>query len=257
MLGALSCSARFVVLRISILGMTVERFSVHRMRAALSRTWAQEYPFNNKSAKKCGFAAMAWEEETMERATKGAQVRVARDTNWPRLAALLPLIAVAAFAAFAIDPAAARDWRRDWATLHNERHGFLIAYPVDIFAQRAEPSTDEGRILYSLDGEAQLLVGAFANDEGMTMLEYRAYLVDEQYRGARIEYAPVRDKWFVLSGTIGEQEFYERVSFTCDGRLINSWAMLYPRAKNRFYDRVVEAIARTYTPGAGRSGNCD
>jgi hypothetical protein len=64
----------------------------------------------------------------------------------------------------------------------------------------------------------------------------------------------------VLSGTLGDHEFYERVSFTCGGRLINSWAMVYPvapAAENRVYDRIVEAIARTYTPGAGRSGNCD
>ena len=54
-----------------------------------------------------------------------------------------------------------------------------------------------------------------------------------------------------------DQEFYERVSFTCGGELINSWAMIYPRAEAAFYDRVVEAIAQTYSPGAGRSGNCD
>ena len=67
----------------------------------------------------------------------------------------------------------------------------------------------------------------------------------------------MRDKWFVLSGTLGEQEFYERVSFTCGGRLINSWVMIYPKAQSGLYDRVVEAVARTYSPGAGRSGNCD
>jgi hypothetical protein len=64
----------------------------------------------------------------------------------------------------------------------------------------------------------------------------------------------------VLSGTLGDREFYERVSFTCGGQLINSWAMVYPlspKAENRFYDHVVEAIAHTYSPGAGRSGNCD
>lgn len=152
---------------------------------------------------------------------------------------------------------AAGDWRRDWATLHNKRHGFLIAYPIKVFAQRSEPTTDEGRVLSSADGRAQLLVGAFANADGASLRDYRDYLIKEQYAGANIAYAPVHRKWFVLSGTIGDREFYERVSFTCGGRLINSWAMLYPRAENRFYDRVVEAIARTYTPGAGRSGNCD
>ena len=56
---------------------------------------------------------------------------------------------------------------------------------------------------------------------------------------------------------IGDREFYERVSFTCGGQLINSWAMIYPKAERRFYNRVVEAVARTYSPGAGRTGQCD
>lgn len=173
------------------------------------------------------------------------------------LARHLPLAALACAILLSGGPAAGTDWRRDWATLRNERHGFLIAYPSEVFAQRSAPTTDEGRILDSQDGHAQLLVGAFANEDNLSLGEYRDYLINEQYRGAKIEYAPVRDNWFVLSGTIGDREFYERVSFTCGGRLINSWAMIYPRAQNRFYDRVVEAVARTYTPGAGRSGNCD
>jgi len=168
--------------------------------------------------------------------------------------------AAAAVSLLAAAGAWGADWRQDWATVHNVRHGFLIAYPVEVFRQRANSTTDEGRVLYSPDGKAQLLVGAFANAEQMSLRAYREYLLEESYAGAEIDYAPMRHNWFVLSGTIGDREFYERVSFTCGGRLINSWAMIYPRApraENRFYDRVVEAIARTYTPGAGRSGNCD
>ena len=101
-------------------------------------------------------------------------------------------------------------------------------------------------MLYSRDGKAQLLVGAFENDEQTTIAAYRDYVLRENYPGAALDYAPVHDRWFVLSGTIGDKEFYERVSFTCGGRLINSWAMIYPKAENRFYDRVVEAVARTY-----------
>jgi len=51
--------------------------------------------------------------------------------------------------------------------------------------------------------------------------------------------------------------FYQRVSFTCGGRLINSWAMLYPAAERKMYDRVVEAVARSFMPGAGKTGTCD
>ena len=39
----------------------------------------------------------------------------------------------------------------------NERHGFAIAYPDDIFEQKEEPKTDEGRVFVSKDGKAKLL----------------------------------------------------------------------------------------------------
>ena len=146
----------------------------------------------------------------------------------------------------------------DWATLHNERHGFLIAYPVKVFQQDADPTTDEGRVLSSVDGKAQLLVGAFANDEQTTIEAYREFLLKEPVCRCRTSSTrPCTTTGSCSRARSASKEFYERVSFTCGGRLINSWAMIYPKAQNGFYDRVVEAVARTYSPGAGRSGNCD
>lgn len=144
-----------------------------------------------------------------------------------------------------------------WATIFNERHGFAIAYPVDVFEEKEAPKTDEGRVLVSKDGKAKLLVGAFENSDNQTLGDYRQFLISNQYAGAKIDYAPMRERWFVLSGDRNGETFYERVSFTCGGKLINSWAMLYPTEARRKYDRVVEAIARSFTPGAGRTGACD
>ena len=145
----------------------------------------------------------------------------------------------------------------DWATLRNDRHGFTIAYPIEVFEQKTEPTTDEGRVLLSKDGKAKLLIGAFENGENSSLEDYRQFLLDSQWAGAAIDYSPVRKKWFVLSGIKDDQIFYERVSFTCGGKLINSWAMVYPTAERKVYDRVLEAIAKTYLAGAGKEGNCE
>jgi hypothetical protein len=158
------------------------------------------------------------------------------------------LIPISAFAGPKLD---------SWATVKNERHGFAIAYPADVFEQKEEPKTDEGRVFVSKDGKAKLLVGAFENSEKSTLEDYRQFLLDEQYKDANIDYAPVKKTWFVLSGMHNGEMFYQRVSFTCGGQLINSWAMLYPADERKTYDRVVEAVARTYSPGAGRTGECD
>lgn len=145
----------------------------------------------------------------------------------------------------------------DWGRIESERYGFMLAYPGNIFTPRDAVSDGEGHVLVSRDGAAQLLVAAFDNETNTTLREYREQLLSENYSGALLDYAPVKKRSFIISGTRGDMHFYERVSFTCGGRLINSWALLYPVSERKVYDRVVEAIARSYSPGAGRTGDCD
>jgi hypothetical protein len=142
---------------------------------------------------------------------------------------------------------------QDIATYRNERHGFSLSYPAGTFAQGPDQSADGG-VFISRDGNARLLAGALPNDGGMGLRDYRAFVLQQSYPGADIDYAPVRDTWFVLSGTRDGMMFYERVTFTCGGRLINSWAMLYPAAERQVYDRIVEQVARSYRPGAASCG---
>ncbi|HEY5830120.1 MAG: hypothetical protein ACAH24_09300 [Hyphomicrobiaceae bacterium] len=142
---------------------------------------------------------------------------------------------------------------QDFATYRNERHGFSLSYPAGTFAEGPSPSADGG-VFVSRDGNARLLAGALPNDGGMGLRDYRAFVLKQSYPDAAIDYAPVRDSWFVLSGTRDGMMFYERVTFTCGGRLINSWAMLYPATERQVYDRIVEQVARTYRPGAASCG---
>lgn len=144
----------------------------------------------------------------------------------------------------------------DWTTVQSAQFGFMIAYPGNVFVQDDQKSREGAYVLASRDGNARLLVGTFENESNASLEEYRQQLLDDNYPGASLDFLPVKKNWFVLSGTQGNTHFYYRVSFTCGGRLINSWALIYP-AEKKFYDRVVEAVARTYTPGAGRTGVCD
>lgn len=144
----------------------------------------------------------------------------------------------------------------EWGRLSSERYGFEISYPVSVFAGNAGLTRIEGHMLISRDGAARLAIATFENDGGSTLAEYRQQLLKQNYRGADLDYAPQKSEWFVLSGSAGDMQFYERVTFTCGGRLINSWALLFPTRAKRFYESVVEAIAPTYMPGAGRDGAC-
>ena len=145
----------------------------------------------------------------------------------------------------------------DWTTVQSDEYGFMIAYPGNVFTPDVARSREGGHVLVSHDGRAKLLVATFENESNASLEEYRQQLIIENYPDAELDFTPVRKKWFVLSGTQGETHFYYRVSFTCGGRYINSWALSYPLAERKFYDSVVEAVARTYSPGAGRTGECD
>ncbi len=163
-----------------------------------------------------------------------------------RLHSLVIVSSVAAVAATA----------QDIATYRNDRHGFSLSYPAGTFTPQPQspPAGDDGRVFLSRDGNACLLAGALANADGMNLRDYRALVLQQSYPGAAIDYAPMRDNWFVLSGIRDGVMFYERVTFTCGGRRINSWAMLYPAAERRLYDRIVEQVARSYRAGEDNCG---
>ncbi|HEX5998581.1 MAG TPA: hypothetical protein VFZ16_04155 [Hyphomicrobiaceae bacterium] len=150
---------------------------------------------------------------------------------------------------------AAQSFRPDeeTATYRNPRYGFSLTYPTARFRPQ-EPLSEEGRVWISHDGNARLLAGALDNADRMSLREYRELVLRQSYPGAELDYAPVRGNWFVLSGTRAGTMFYERVTFSCDGRRINSWAMLYPVEERAIYDRIVERVARSYRAGDRNCG---
>ena len=153
----------------------------------------------------------------------------------------------------AVRPLAQALAQEETATYLNKRYGFTLSYPTAHFRPQ-EPLSEDGRVWVSRDGNARLLAGALPNADGMTLEEYRKIVIERSYPGASIDYAPMRDTWFVLSGTRDGTMFYERVTFTCDGRVINSWAMLYPQGERKVYDRIVERVARSYRAGVRNCG---
>lgn len=172
------------------------------------------------------------------------------------LAVLLALAALVALGRHGpvATPATARN--ADWRSIVHPARGYAIAYPGDVFVPDETVQAADGSVLISRDGSARLLVGTFDNTGDFTIDSYRSFLLSQNYSGADIDYDRRTPRWFVISGTRGDTMFYERVTFACGGRWINSWAMLYPVRERRFYDPIVEAVARTYSPGAGMDGNC-
>jgi hypothetical protein len=166
------------------------------------------------------------------------------------------LVAVALGVAWGVAGATAfaQEKPADFTTYENDKHGFSLIYRTDQFLALPRATAD-GFQAVSKDGKARLLAGTIANFDGKSLGAYRNFLLGAAYPDAKIDYAPVRDTWFVLSGVKadGATAFYQRVNLVCDGRNINSWAVVFPAAEEPIYSKIIEQVHRDYVLG---DGNC-
>ena len=156
-----------------------------------------------------------------------------------------------------------------WSTYKSSSFGFSFAFPDGLFKlDNTSPQANGGGIWLTEDRSARLIATSGPNQGRETIAAYRQTILSESYANARLDYAPILRNGFVLSGVIagsqgggkgggkGERMFYERVTFVCDGRFIYGWQMMYPAAQRQKFDRIVEAVSRSYKPGRGNNGDC-
>ncbi len=142
----------------------------------------------------------------------------------------------------------------DWKTYEIESFGVRLRYPSRLFEIEKVSEQGDGRVFASRDGRARLLVGVLDNPERLTPATYQRKIARQSYSGAAIDYSPVGASWFVLSGTIDDKIFYEKVMFGCGGSKVSSFAMVYPVAKRKLYDTIVEHIEDSYRSSFDRRG---
>jgi hypothetical protein len=148
-----------------------------------------------------------------------------------------------------------------WSTYKSPDFGFSFTFPDGLFKlDQSSPQANGGGIWLTQDRRARLIATSGPNESRETLSSYRQTIMKESYANARLDYAPMLPGGFVLSGVLaspqGERMFYERVTFVCDGRFIYGWQMMYPAAQRQKFDRIVEAVSRSYKPGRGGKGDC-
>jgi hypothetical protein len=84
----------------------------------------------------------------------------------------------------------ARDSRLEqgWTAYRNERFGFSLRYPGDLFELEKASEAGDGQVFVARGGEARLLVGALPNDKGQTPAAYQDYIAQQSYAGYQIGY---------------------------------------------------------------------
>jgi hypothetical protein len=166
---------------------------------------------------------------------------------------MLRIVAVALGVLSAIgtgDQARAREATSgDWVRYHNQRFGFRVDYPADLFHVERTSEAGDGRVFAARDGEARLLVGALRNEDEHSPKSYQDFLARDSYPEYKISYRPLGEDWLVLSGEGGGKVFYEKAMFSCKGQLISSFAMIYPAAQRDRFDPIVARVANSFVPG--------
>jgi len=157
---------------------------------------------------------------------------------------VISLLALSAFA-FAGPCGAASDWQG----YSNERYGFRLQYPANVFTLERSAEAGDGELFVAKDGDARLLVGTLTNESRFTPASYQQYVAQNSYPDYRIHYRRLGGSWFALSGEGNGKIFYEKAMFSCAGRLITSFAMIYRSDQRQAFDRIVERIENTFRPG--------
>ena len=96
-------------------------------------------------------------------------------------------------------------------------------------------------------------MGALENTSGFTTASYQNHIAQQSYGTFNVTYRPIGKSWFALSGECNEKIFYEKVIFTCSGRMITGFAMIYSREGREEFDPLVERIEESFRAGA----SCD
>ena len=144
-----------------------------------------------------------------------------------------------------------------WATYRNGRFNLALTYPADVFAYDVGPSTENARTFVSRDGRALLRVFTADKVTGAMLAQYRRLRMEEGYAGAAFDQVKQRKFGFLLSGTQGEEAFYERVTLSCEGRAIHGWQMIFPISQRTVYDLVADEVNRTYTQMTRPGARCE
>jgi hypothetical protein len=139
----------------------------------------------------------------------------------------------------------------NWGIYRSDQFGYILTFPADIFHELGKSSNGDGVEFASRDGTAKLKAFADYNIDNIGLVEYRAVVLHDFEGYDKMEYGPMGQTWFVLSGVRDASVYYQKVLFSCGGRIINAFALTYPMERKRDYDAIVTRIEKNFHPASG------
>jgi len=135
-----------------------------------------------------------------------------------------------------------------WLDQRDPQFGFSYSFPDALFASVEGDGKPGFHFFASNPTDAKFLVGAWDNQDDATPEHFKRWMIANAGGYEEITYQPRGRSWFVLSGYRGEQIYYEKVMFSCGGRVVNILAIAYPTSERGQFDPVVERMEDTFKP---------
>jgi hypothetical protein len=136
-----------------------------------------------------------------------------------------------------------------WVAYKNDEFAYSLYYPSTFFEPQAIAAEGEIKTFLSPDKKAKIDVFGAVNDEGYTLASYRETVLNDFGGYDSLDYSPKGKTWFVLSGYRGETIYYQKVLFSCGGRIINAFSIRFPTADRAFYEPLIELMEDRFRPG--------
>lgn len=132
-----------------------------------------------------------------------------------------------------------------YATYTNARFGYRVLYPANLVAPRPESDNGDGRKFKSRDGKITLSVWGENNALGRTLRsQMETAKRDWRRDNARVTYWRYGRGFYVVSGTTGDQIFYEKTVPRGDGFATILWQ--YPKSQKARLDEVVTRTTKAF-----------
>jgi len=138
---------------------------------------------------------------------------------------------------------AAPDWK-----VYSDQAGTNVDYPAGIFTQDAGAvPRGEGRELRSADDRARLMIYIEPNRERRTPARF--IKTEMAAPRSELEYRRIADRFFAISGVVGDQVYYSRCNFPSGAAgPIHCIYIAYPEKEKRMWDAIVTRISRSLRP---------
>lgn len=135
------------------------------------------------------------------------------------------------------------------ATYINGRYRFSIQYPAKLLFGQGESDNGDGQIFLSKDSKVELRVSGIYNVMETTI----AQEYEEESRGGMpsapkkvVAYKKLKDNWFVVSGYIDGNIFYQK-RYLIDDHFVGLY-ITYPESQRHIWDKKVSDLVAAFNP---------